>query len=1173
MSTLQGPSSDASHQISTQRPDRRRAHAARVCLFAVILLAPLSLVGLAQPPQGNQAQLTERGDLASYGIGVRYPTGWSFSQQANTARLTSVPAERMSATTPQALTEAAQLFISVDKMASHAAAQRKLEDIRGESTAPTTVLTIGGWPAIQRRLVEAREQPGDAGDDDDEEGEEAEPQNAQSPPQDVEKEHLAQKQLITPLTLLKITTVVAADDLLVRVEARLPPNAPAAMEATVRAISQSLTFRRAGDTAGTARDLARLRATPARKPVMPPHPRAGSVQPPAPHLHALAARRARITGAAPGSLQLAGLAQLATTGSEAEIAVSTNGQNIVIAQGFGFVSSQNGGQTFSARQGIPVSTGGDASVAFGRSGAFYEATISSLAGATAGSTAVSVSTNNGTTFTFRANAFTCPAATATNPCGFTNNAGVPFPDQEHIAADRFNASAGGGDQVYVAFRNGNGQYGLVCSNDGGQNWGAATIRNGDFPRLTVGQDGTVYVVYRSGNNITLDSFGSCTSGLALGVNGTGIATLGPSNWAGGTTPCAPGAIAGLDRCNTGNNLSSFMVAVDDTAATHVYVAYAQNTSATNESVVVQDSTDSGNTFPAARAVTVNGAPAARRFMPWVCAVNGIAYVNWFDRRAASAANDSLTDFFGSTALRDGAGNLVAGLERQINPANTADAQCEAGVPAGSAASWPASTRGTPDSETCTNQPQLAGRCFQPGTSPPVGSGQACDFSTPNCPTLPIAETCQTGGGVPKYGDYNGNACAAGRLYSIWPSATNPPPAIGPAGRVNLFFAPLVVAAAQIQVPGPLLFPDTCVGSSSLATANICNTGTNPLHIDPITSSDPEFVVLTPSSGYAVTVAAGACFPFEVRFTPSSAGNKSAILTIPSDDSVTPSVTMPVSGNGTATAITTMIADSGDFGTVTPGAIRDQPLVIANPGGCPLTVTAIVSSAPDFLMAQVVSFPFTVAPGTSVNVPIRFQPSGTGPKSANLTISSSDTAGPRVVHVSGIGGAPIITTSVVDSGDFGEVCAGASKDLNVTLTNSGVAPLAVTAITSSNPEFLVPQVLVFPLVIAPGTSLAIPIRLAPTSPGPKTTTLTFASNDPATPAKNVTLTGTAPVAELCHAPSFTALGISLGPTFGSSKTGDFTFTGQGRHMVPFGERHNYAFQGQGEYLVLPGTARR
>jgi hypothetical protein len=173
--------------------------------------------------------------------------------------------------------------------------------------------------------------------------------------------------------------------------------------------------------------------------------------------------------------------------------------------------------------------------------------------------------------------------------------------------------------------------------------------------------------------------------------------------------------------------------------------------------------------------------------------------------------------------------------------------------------------------------------------------------------------------------------------------------------------------------------------------------------------------------------------------------------------------------------------------------------------------------------------------------------------------------PRLVNVSGTGGAPIITTSVVDTGDFGEVCVGATRDLDVTLTNSGVAPLVVSALASSSAEFLVPQVLVFPLVIAPGTSLALPIRFAPASAGAKTTTLTFTSNDPVTPAKAVTLTGTTPVAELCHAPSFTAAGISLGPTFGSSATGDFTFTGQGRHMVPFGEKHNFALQAQGEFL--------
>jgi hypothetical protein len=41
-----------------------------------------------------------------------------------------------------------------------------------------------------------------------------------------------------------------------------------------------------------------------------------------------------------------------------------------------------------------------------------------------------------------------------------------------------------------------------------------------------------------------------------------------------------------------------------------------------------------------------------------------------------------------------------------------------------------------------------------------------------------------GGGVPKYGDYNGNACAQGHLYAVWASAT-PARAVNPG--IDLFF--------------------------------------------------------------------------------------------------------------------------------------------------------------------------------------------------------------------------------------------------------------------------------------------------------------------------------------------------------------------------------------------------
>src|SRR5208283_720890 len=120
-------------------------------------------------------------------------------------------------------------------------------------------------------------------------------------------------------------------------------------------------------------------------------------------------------------------------------------------------------------------------------------------------TALNVSTDNGHKFAFRTNAFTCPT-TGGNQCGFSYGppSNVPLPDQEHIAADRFNGSPTGGDQVYFVWRQGNGNWEMSCSTNSGTSFGNPTPVAGDLPRITVGGDGSVYVVYVNGGNIGLD---------------------------------------------------------------------------------------------------------------------------------------------------------------------------------------------------------------------------------------------------------------------------------------------------------------------------------------------------------------------------------------------------------------------------------------------------------------------------------------------------------------------------------------------------------------------------------------------------------------------------------------------------------------------------------------------
>jgi hypothetical protein len=100
---------------------------------------------------------------------------------------------------------------------------------------------------------------------------------------------------------------------------------------------------------------------------------------------------------------------------------------------------------------------------------------------------------------------------------------------------------------------------------------------------------------------------------------------------------------GLDRCNNGNSLSSHSVAVDDTNAQHLFVAYATITNFSGggpEDVMIQESFDGGLNWSS--AARVNTATVGRRFMPWVCSTNGSAVVSWYDRRSSTIDN---TDYF------------------------------------------------------------------------------------------------------------------------------------------------------------------------------------------------------------------------------------------------------------------------------------------------------------------------------------------------------------------------------------------------------------------------------------------------------------------------------------------------------------------------------------------------
>lgn len=105
----------------------------------------------------------------------------------------------------------------------------------------------------------------------------------------------------------------------------------------------------------------------------------------------------------------------------------------------------------------------------------------------------------------------------------------------------------------------------------------------------------------------------------------------------------------------------------------------------------------------------------------------------------------------------------------------------------------------------------------------------------------------------------------------------------------------------------------------------------------------------------------------------------------------------------------------EWGEVTLGSNATQTLVVSNTGGAALQVTATILSganASEFAIASG-GAPFTLSPGTSHNLVLRFTPASAGSKSASLSLTSNDTdESPMKVALSGTGRAALSNAYVL-----------------------------------------------------------------------------------------------------------------------------------------------------------------
>lgn len=161
------------------------------------------------------------------------------------------------------------------------------------------------------------------------------------------------------------------------------------------------------------------------------------------------------------------------------------------------------------------------------------------------------------------------------------------------------------------------------------------------------------------------------------------------------------------------------------------------------------------------------------------------------------------------------------------------------------------------------------------------------------------------------------------------------------------------------------------------------------------------------------------------------------------------------------------------------------------GGSPVQVL-FAGLAPGFVgLAQInVRLPSALPAGSMLPLVVQFGSAAS--QSVNLSVLGQMAPSPSI-------------SATPASLDFGSVATGQTKDVALTLRNSGAASLTVNSVTSSNTRFSV-VALTTPFTLAANSSRAITIRYAPAAVGAQTGTLTIASSDPARASFGIPLSG-------------------------------------------------------------------
>lgn len=179
----------------------------------------------------------------------------------------------------------------------------------------------------------------------------------------------------------------------------------------------------------------------------------------------------------------------------------------------------------------------------------------------------------------------------------------------------------------------------------------------------------------------------------------------------------------------------------------------------------------------------------------------------------------------------------------------------------------------------------------------------------------------------------------------------------------------------------------------------------------------------------------------------------------------------------------------NFGKIQKGSFKASIVKFSNVGNDTLRVTNITSNNTAF---KTDTARFNVAPGKSMDVVVRFDPTGNGSHNGTMRVSSNTYPDSIVVMGEGFGfkyPKMVLGLTIID---FGQVVGGTSKDTTLSISNQGEDTLKINRIVSFSPSFVAKP---DSIQILPGESAQLKITFTPAQNGNIISKLQLTGNMP------------------------------------------------------------------------------